>query len=624
MPAPADCGAASGGAHVLARRRAIFFVLVSVTCLALFGWMVRLVGADGIDVFDTLVLALYGGTLPWVVIGLWNAVIGVMLIYLKHDWLSAVLPLDGLHEDTGEITVRTAIVMPVFNEDPERVFRHLRAIEASLQRTGQAHAFEIFVLSDTQVQAIWEDEERRFETWRLASSHPERLHYRRRLDNVGQKVGNLEAFCDRWGHDFEAMLVLDADSLMSGEAITRLARLMQRNPRLGILQTLVVGLPAASPFARMFQFGMRHGMRSYTTGSAWWQGDSGPYWGHNAILRLQPFIRHCRLPRLPGKPPLGGEILSHDQVEATLMRAAGYDVRVMPIEGGSYEENPPTLPDFIKRDLRWCQGNMQYVGLLGWKVWRPLGRLQLALAILMYLSPVMWMGFLLAGLARTMVTALFPQAAFTFAPAVWDRVASGEGVALFGTMMTIVFAPKILGVVDVMLSAGKRRRYGGGLRVLAGTAVELVFGALLSPIVAVAQTVFVIGLFFGKKVAWNVQARDLRVVAWSRAVRGLWLQTLCGLLFGAALWAWAPGALPWAIPLLAAWVLAVPFAVLTSSAAIGRAMRRIGLCAVPEEFEPMAEVADVMAREPVQAAGASAAFAPAMTLGHAVPARPES
>lgn len=619
-PARSSDGAARG----LARRRTVFLILVIATCLALFGWMTRLIGADGLDVFDLAILALYGGTLPWVVIGLWNAVIGVALIHLKPDWLAAVVPLQGLDDADSPITTRTAIVMPVFNEDPARVFRHLQTIEASLERTGQAHAFEFFLLSDSRIASICEDEERRFESWCLTSAHPERLHYRRRLDNVRQKVGNLESFCDRWGQDFDHMLVLDADSLMSGEAMLRLVRLMQRNPTLGILQTLVVGLPAASPFARVFQFGMRHGMRTYTTGSAWWQGDSGPYWGHNAILRLAPFSRFCRLPRLPGGPPLGGDILSHDQVEAALMRTAGYAVRVLPIEGGSYEENPPTLPDFIKRDLRWCQGNMQYLKLLGWKVWRPLGRLQLALAILMYLSPVMWMGFLFAGLARTVAVAFLPNADFAFMPAVWERATSGEGVALFATMMTIVFAPKIFGVVDVMLSADKRRRYGGGVRVIAGTVVELAFGALLSPVIAVAQSVFVIGLMFGKRVQWNVQARDQQTVAWSRAVRGLWVQTVCGVVFGGTLWMWAPGALPWATPLLAAWLLAVPFAVLSSSARLGRWLRRFGLCAVPEEIEPTVEVAAAMALGAVPAAGSGATLAPTLSPGHAVPLRPDS
>jgi membrane glycosyltransferase len=609
--------------RVMLRRRIVFFTLVSATCLALFGWMTRLVGADGIDVFDVLILALYGGTLPWVVIGLWNAVIGVALIYLKRDWLQSVVQLRGLEDTSSPITTRTAIVMPVFNEDPERVFKHLRAVEASLARGGQADAFELFLLSDSNVPTIFEEEERRFEQWRLTSPHPERLHYRRRLDNVRQKVGNLEAFCDRWGAEFDHMLVLDADSLMSGDAILRLVRLMQHNPGLGILQTLVIGLPAASAFARIFQFGMRHGMRTYTTGSAWWQGDSGPYWGHNAILRLAPFVEHCRLPRLPGEGPLGGEILSHDQVEAALMRAAGYEVRVLPIEGGSYEENPPTLPDFIKRDLRWCQGNIQYFRLINWKVWRPLGRLQLALAILMYLSPVMWMGFLLTGMLRMVAVTLFPETNFAFMEAVWERANSSEGMALFATMMTIVFAPKIFGVIDVILSTAKRRRYGGGVRMMAGTVVELVFGVLLSPVIAVAQTVFVIGLMFGKRVQWNVQARDLRTVAWGRAVRGLWVQTLCGIAFAGALWAWAPGALPWATPLLAAWLLAVPFAVLTSNARLGGWLRRIGLCAVPEELDPTAEVADAMAPAPLSVLGPAAALAPTMTLHQTVPSRPD-
>ncbi|MEQ8393892.1 glucans biosynthesis glucosyltransferase MdoH [Thalassobaculum sp.] len=623
LPSHSSTNLAPDADRIMLRRRIGFFTLVSATCLALFGWMTRLVGADGIDVFDALILAMYGGTLPWVVIGLWNAVIGVALIYLRRDWLQSVVQLQGLEDTSSPITTRTAIVMPVFNEDPERVFKHLRAVEASLGRSGLAEAFELFLLSDSNVPAIFEEEERRFEQWRLTSPHPERLHYRRRLENARQKVGNLESFCDSWGGAFDHMLVLDADSLMSGDAILRLVRLMQHNPRLGILQTLVVGLPAASAFARVFQFGMRHGMRTYTTGSAWWQGDSGPYWGHNAILRLAPFIQHCRLPRLPGEGPLGGEILSHDQVEAALMRAAGYEVRVLPIEGGSYEENPPTLPDFIKRDLRWCQGNIQYFRLISWKIWRPLGRLQLALAILMYLSPVMWMGFLLTGLLRMVAVTLFPETNFAFMEAVWERANSSEGMALFATMMTIVFAPKIFGVLDVMLSAAKRRRYGGGGRMMLGTVVELLFGVLLSPVIAVAQTVFVIGLMFGKRVQWNVQARDLRTVAWGRAVRGLWVQTLCGAVFAGALWAWAPGALPWATPLLAAWLLAVPFAVLTSDAGLGRWLRRIGLCAVPEELDPTVEVAEAMTPAPLSNLGPAAALAPTMTLHHTVPSRPD-
>ena len=197
-----------------------------------------------------------------------------------------------------------------------------------------------------------------------------------------------DSFCDRWGNNHEFAITLDADSFMPADAVLRLLRIAQANPTLGILQTLIVGMPSVSVFARVFQFGMRLGMRSYTLGATWWQGDCGPYWGHNAVIRLAPFIAHCRMPVLPGNGPLSGHLLSHDQVEAVLMRRAGYEVRVLPIEGLSWEENPPTLMEFSRRDLRWCQGNMQYWQLLRMPGLKPISRFQLLFAIWMYLSSV--------------------------------------------------------------------------------------------------------------------------------------------------------------------------------------------------------------------------------------------
>ena len=191
------------------------------------------------------------------------------------------------------------------------------------------------------------------------------MTYRRRANNTGFKAGNIRDFCERWGAQHELAVTLDADSFMTPEAMLRLVRIMQANPQLGILQSLVVGLPSTSAFARLFQFGMRLGMRSYTTGATWWQGDCGPYWGHNAVFRIAPFFEHCHLPPLPADAMFGGEVLSHDQIEAVLMRRAGYEVRVMPVEDNSWEENPPTLVEFLRRDLRWCQGNMQYWYFLG-------------------------------------------------------------------------------------------------------------------------------------------------------------------------------------------------------------------------------------------------------------------
>ena len=231
-------------------------------------------------------------------------------------------------------------------------------------RTGEGAQFSYFVLSDTNDPAVAAAEERAVEAWKAADPDRDRIVYRRRSDNTGFKAGNVRDFCERWGKDYALMLPLDADSLMAGPEIVRLVRMMQAHPRIGILQSLVVGMPSSSAFARIFQFGMRHGMRAYTMGQAWWVGDCGPFWGHNALVRIKPFHEQCDLPILPGKPPLGGHVLSHDQVEATLMRRAGYEVRVLPEERGSWEENPPTMLEFAQRDVRWCQGNMQYIKLL--------------------------------------------------------------------------------------------------------------------------------------------------------------------------------------------------------------------------------------------------------------------
>jgi membrane glycosyltransferase len=396
------------------------------------------------------------------------------------------------------------------------------------------------------------------------------------------------------------MIVLDADSLMSGRAMRRLAQLMRSNPRLGILQTLVVGLPADRPFARIFQFGMRNGMRPYTVGSAWWQGDCGPYWGHNAIIRLAPFRQHCRLPRLPGEPPLGGDILSHDQVEAVLMRRAGYEVRVLPEEDGSFEENPPTLPDFMQRDLRWCQGNMQYLHhqLIGMPGLHLLGRVQLLLAILMYAAAPAWLGLLALGLFALCLPASLPADG---APAALPPAPGGVslGLILFAATLLLSYIQKWLSVLDVLLRPQARRSAGGWGRILVATAIEAVFSVLLSPVLAVAQTMFIGGLAFGRTIRWSAQSRQGRTVPLLEALRGLWPQTVAGSLVFAVLALRAPELLPWAAPVIAGLVLAVPFASVTASARLGGLMKRYRICATPEEL------AVGEAAEPVAAAAAS-------------------
>ena len=581
---PVACANRSEAA-MLRRHRAMFAVAVVSTITIALTVMIRLLGADGLVAADMILLVCFAALLPWNVIGFWNALIGLGVLSLSRDPLGYVFPGSRALR-AGPIVTRIAVVMPIHGEEPARVIRHLAQVIASLDATGEGDAFEIFLLSDTQDRVLAAREAAAFDQLRGRVAAPHRLHYRRRRRNEGAKSGNLWDFLEQHGRRFDHMLVLDADSVMSGAAVVRLVRIMDANPRIGILQQLIVGLPNHGPFPRIFQFGMRHGMRAHTMGSAWWQGDCGPYWGHNALIRIAPFMAHCRLPVLPGVPPWGGDVLSHDQVEAVLMRRAGWEVRVLPDEAGSYEENPPTLPDFVKRDLRWCQGNLQYLGLLRRLELHRLGQLQLWLAVLMYVSGPAWLLFSLAGFALAVAGPGPAAAPVLGAPASW------EPWALLAGTMVLVFAPKLAGVAQVVLAGELRRTYGGGPRLLASTLIELVFSFFLAPIVAVAQTVFVLGMAMGRTIRWEPQLRDSRRLSWLEAARGLWPQTALGLLVAIPVLALGPpGARIWVALFCGPLLLAVPFAVLTSRLAVGRTLARLRLCAVPEEIEPPPVVA---------------------------------
>src|SRR5215831_15068805 len=370
----------------LTRRRRIVFALNAIT-YALMLWVAAVVlGAGGWTWVDVILFICFAAGTPWTVLGFWNALIGLWLLHFREASLSQVAPYAAAGDQPTPLRIRTAVFMTVRNENPARAIRRLRTIKASVEATGEGSAFSYFVLSDTSDPAVAAAEERAVAAWKEEDRDGDRILYRRRSDNTGYKAGNVRDFCARWGGDFTLMLPLDADSLMSGDQIVRLVRMMQAHPKIGILQSLVVGMPSQSAFARIFQFGMRHGMRSYTMGQAWWVGDCGPFWGHNALVRIAPFAADCHLPVLPGKPPLGGHVLSHDQVEAALMRAAGFEVRVLPEEDLGWEENPPTLIEFIRRDLRWCQGNMQYWRFLVLPGLTPVSRYQLGLAIIMFIG----------------------------------------------------------------------------------------------------------------------------------------------------------------------------------------------------------------------------------------------
>jgi membrane glycosyltransferase len=561
----------------LARRRALFAVLVVATMAAVL-WLAA-VAVPPYSVGAIAFLVLFTVTLPWSVVGFWNATIGFLIMRFCRDPAAAVNPLAASIRGDEPVTASTAILMCIRNESPDQVTRNLQPLLDGLVQARVAHLFHVYVLSDSSDPGIIAAETSCFDAYTAKWQGTIPVTYRRRAVNTAFKSGNIRDFCDRWGKNHEFAITLDADSFMPAQAVLRLVRIMQANPTLGILQTLIVGLPSVSPFARVFQFGMRLGMRSYTLGGAWWQGDCGPYWGHNAILRLTPFITHCRMPVLPEGGPLGGHVLSHDQVEAALMRRAGYEVRVLPEEGLSWEENPPTLMEFSRRDLRWCQGNMQYWQLLSLPGLKPVSRFQLAFAILMYLGSPAWMALMALG---TVSLAISDTPSTPSVPVKLD-----VGAALFAVVMLMTFAPKIASIIDVLLRHSARRSYGGAASFVLNLAIETLYMFLLSPIIALTHTIFLIRLFvFRRGGTWNSQMRESHAVPWRLALAKLWPQTIAGCTVMGVVATKAPGNIGFALMATSGLILAVPFAVATASPLVGTFLARIGIGRIPEEIEP--------------------------------------
>jgi membrane glycosyltransferase len=559
----------------LAGRRWLVFGLNLLSMVVLAGIMAALIAAHGWSIASAAFLGLFLLGLPWTMLGFWNAVIGFVIARLVRDAAAYTNPaLRGLAPD-APIHTLTAIGLCVRHEDVAAVTARLERMVCSIEQSGWARFFEFHVLSDSVRPEIVAAEETSFAALQARHPRPGFLAYRRRSANAGFKAGNLREFAERCQNRYDHMITLDADSIMSAAAMLRLVRAMQANPTLGILQTLVAGQPSTSAFTRMFQFGMRHAMRMQTIGSAWWQGPAGPYWGHNAIIRLKPFVEHCRLPVLPGRGPLSGHVLSHDQVEAALMRGAGYEVRVIADEFESWEENPPSLPDFIKRDLRWCQGNLQYLKLLRLPGLQPMGRFQLVNAIAMYIGAPAGLMMMLAGLAmigdRAFAHSSFP-AALAF--------------GLYFIMLGIGFAPRLLGAFDALLRHGVGRAYGGPFHLGVGALLDMLFSLFLGPVMMLAQSLFVFGLMFGRRVVWEAQHRAGRAVPIREAIRGLWPQTLFGVAGFALLEFVAPSVLPWALPSLLPCLLAAPFTCVTAGAVSGRIFVRHRLCAIPDEYSP--------------------------------------
>ncbi|MFC4728634.1 glucans biosynthesis glucosyltransferase MdoH [Coralloluteibacterium thermophilus] len=550
------------------------------------------------------VLAMFGVLFLWVSAGFWSAIAGFFLTLVGGDGLS----MSKAGHESGPIdpAARTAIVMPICNEDVARVFAGLRATYRSVAEAGVLEHFDFYVLSDTGNADARVAE---LEAWRRMCAElgaHGRLHYRWRRHHIKKKSGNVADFCRRWGRNYRYMVVLDADSIMTGDCLATLVRMMEARPNAGIIQSVPHPMGRDTFYARAQQFASRVYGPLFTAGLCFWQLGESHFWGHNAIIRVEPFMKHCALGRLSGRGFLSGEIMSHDFCEAALIRRAGWAVWIAYDLEGSYEELPPNLLDELGRDKRWAGGNLRNMRLFFTRGIFSAHRVMFLIGALAYVSSPLWLLFLAISTGMLAHQILAVPVYFTEPNQLypeWPEWNATAAISLFTATMILLFAPKLLALL--MVAFRRSREYGGRARLALSILVETVFAALLAPVRMLFHTQFVIATLLNIKGSWTSPARDDAATPWGTAIRRHLPHTAIGLAWMAfAIWL-SPALALWLIPVAGALIVSIPISVLSSSARLGRTARRAGLFLIPEETRPpkelgwMREALDEAAQRPM-------------------------
>ena len=576
------------------RRRFIFFTVVFVLTSICSWYMADILWRNGRTHSGLVLWALFAVLTLIVVFGFCQAMFGFSLLTRGGDRrrITATLPADGQVP-----LASTAIVIPVFNEDVSRVFEGIRAIFSSVQATGQQAHFDIFICSDSNNPSNWIQEEVAWLELCKQLNAFGKIFYSKRRQALNRKSGNVSDFLRRWGKRYRYMVVLDADSIMTGDTLVKMVQIMEKNPKVGILQTSPQLVNAESLFGRIQQFGSRLYGAVFSAGLNYWQMTEGNYWGHNAIIRVQPFMEHCGLPELPGKEPFGGHILSHDYVEAALMRRAGYHVWLAYDLPGSYEEGPPTLIDAAKRDRRWCQGNMQHTWLLQAKGLHFINRLHLALGIMAYASSPLWLVFLFVSTLHVFELQSQPGPYYSTAASMWTPWGLNEAVFLFTLVMLFLFLPKIAAVAWTLGDRERTKGFGGPVLMVFSAVAETLISALLAPVQMLFHSKFVLYTLFGQGVKWITQNRSAADgTDWREAILTHWPHMLVGMVWGVLAWLLSPMFFWWITPVLIGLLFAVPLSIFLSTEQNGKTAREWGLFLVPEETRPPTEIARLRQR----------------------------
>jgi membrane glycosyltransferase len=579
---PARTGRFASTPRAMGLRR--FLVIGGAIALTGFGTeeMYRVLAVNGVTALAVFMLALFVALFAWIALSFTSAIAGFLSV-LAGGGRRLVVP--GALPRT-----RTALLMPTYNESPVRIMAGLEAIDGEL---GDARGlFDIFILSDTTRPEVWIAEEKAFLGLRERTGGAERIFYRHRPKNVARKAGNIAEWVERFGGAYPQFLILDADSVMRGDTLISLVCAMEAHPDVGLIQTLPIITGGSTLFARMQQFAGRVYGPVIAHGIAWWHGSESNYWGHNALIRTVAFAEQAGLPELHGRKPFGGHIMSHDFIEAALMRRGGWAIHMMPGLEGSYEESPPSLMDLAVRDRRWCQGNLQHIAVLPARGLHWVSRMHLLTGIGSYITAPLWLMFLLSGVAialqaRFIPPDYFPSAGKSLFPQ-WPVIDPVRAMWVFIATMGLLLVPKVLGMLTVLVRRKLRRGCGGVFGLVISLLLETVVAGLLAPVVMLTQSIDVAAILLGRDSGWNAQRRDDGGVPLRDIVRLYRRHTILGVLLGIGAWAVSPYLALWMLPVVIGLALAVPLAALTGRRSWGVALRRIGLLRIPEEMQPPA------------------------------------
>ena len=580
------------------RRRFLLVLLVLLPTTVASGFMVNVLPYGASTWLEFAIVCFFGALFGWISIGFWTALMGFVLLLRGRDrWGITQLAPETPAESIPPAAL-TAVCMPIANEPVDRVFAGLRAIERSVARTGRLDRFHFFVLSDSSDPDVLVREEEAWVRWCREVQGFGRIFYRRRKVRLARKSGNVADFCRRFGRRYRYMIMLDADSVMRGDTLVRLVELMERHPDAGMVQTVPTAVNRRSLFARAQQFATHVYGPMFAAGLHFWQLGDGQYWGHNTIIRVQPFMEHCALPTLPGREPLGGEILSHDFVEAALMGRSGWTLWLAYDLPGSWEEVPSTLLEEMRRDRRWCQGNLQHLRLVFTDGLFGAHRALFLNGALAYMSALLWFAFLTLSTVEALQVALSEPNYFPNGPSLfpeWPVWRPDWAYALLAVIAMLLFLPKGLAILLIWLRHRESRLYGGVVRLTTSVVLEILLSSLLAPIRMVFHSRFVLTNLLGRTVAWKSQVRDDEATTWREAVRQHGLDSLVASLWGTGLFLLSPSYFWWVTPIIGALILAVPTSVFTSRVSAGDRARRLGLFLIPEETDPPLELREMEA-----------------------------